>query len=211
MGQVFWSTSAVPTLYIWGVHDVIRAFEFANGLFNAVPVSTGTMQAYYPGGILAHSSYLGTAGTGIVWAITCETPDNLFYFGPGFTGTGVLHAFDATNLTRELWNSNQNAPRDALGIFPSFAPPLIANGKVYAPSFSNQLVVYGLLNGPVPGDVNGDSVVNCADLAIIRASFGKSSGQPGFDLRADVVQDGVINVRDLAFVSQRLPPGTICQ
>lgn len=148
MGQVFWSAAAIPTLYIWGVHDRLRAFQFVNGRFNTEPVSVGTMQAYYPGGVLAHSSWLGTPGTGIVWAITCEKPDKLFYFGPGFTGPGTLRAFDAADLTRELWNSNQNASRDALGVFASFTPPLIAHGKVYAPSFSNQLVVYGLLNGP---------------------------------------------------------------
>ncbi|TFW31038.1 hypothetical protein E4O92_15005 [Massilia horti] len=62
----------------------------------------------------------------------------------------------------------------------------------------------------LPGDVNGDGVVDCADLAIVKASFGRRTGQPGFDLRADVVKDGVIDARDLAFVSQRVPAGTVC-
>lgn len=59
--------------------------------------------------------------------------------------------------------------------------------------------------------VNQDGVVNCADVAIVRAAFGKRTGQPGWDGRADVVVDGVIDVRDLAFVSQKLPVGTQCQ
>ncbi len=62
----------------------------------------------------------------------------------------------------------------------------------------------------IPGDVNSDGVVDCADVALVKAAFGKRSGQPGFDLRADVVKDGVINTRDLAYVSQRLPKGTVC-
>lgn len=62
----------------------------------------------------------------------------------------------------------------------------------------------------VPGDLNGDRKVDCADIAIVKASFGKRKGQPGFDARADVNNDGVVDVRDLAFVSQKLPVGTKC-
>lgn len=60
------------------------------------------------------------------------------------------------------------------------------------------------------GDVNADGSVTCADIAIVRASFGKSTGQPGFDARADINNDGVVNIRDLSYVSQRLPAGTRC-
>ena len=62
----------------------------------------------------------------------------------------------------------------------------------------------------VPGDLNGDRKVDCADIAIVKASFGKRRGQPGFDARADVNNDGVVDVRDLAFVAQKLPAGTKC-
>ncbi len=62
----------------------------------------------------------------------------------------------------------------------------------------------------VPGDVNSDGKVDCADIAIVQAAFGKKTGQPGWDARADVVPDGVIDVRDLSYVSQRLPAGTRC-
>lgn len=60
------------------------------------------------------------------------------------------------------------------------------------------------------GDVNSDGAVNCADLAIVKAAFGKRTGQPGFDARADVNGDGVVDIRDLSFVSQKLPAGTSC-
>jgi len=59
-------------------------------------------------------------------------------------------------------------------------------------------------------DVNGDGQINCADIAIVKASFGKRSGQTGFDARADVNHDGVVDVRDLAIVAQKLIPGTTC-
>ena len=60
------------------------------------------------------------------------------------------------------------------------------------------------------GDVNSDGVVDCADLAIVRASFGRRTGQPGFDARADVTKDGLVDARDLQFVTVRLAPGTSC-
>jgi len=62
----------------------------------------------------------------------------------------------------------------------------------------------------MPGDVNGDGKINCADIALVKASFGKRTGQPGFNSSADVNHDGVVNVLDLAIVSQKLAPGTKC-
>ncbi len=61
-----------------------------------------------------------------------------------------------------------------------------------------------------PGDVDGDGVVNCVDLAIVKASFNKKTGQAGFDSRADVNRNGVVDISDLAVVSRRLPAGTTC-
>jgi hypothetical protein len=63
---------------------------------------------------------------------------------------------------------------------------------------------------PLVGDVNGDGVVNCADLAVVKASFGKKLGQAGFDPRADVNFDGVVNIIDLSTVARALPAGSVC-
>jgi L-rhamnose mutarotase len=62
-----------------------------------------------------------------------------------------------------------------------------------------------------PEDVNGDGQINCADVILVQASFGKKTGQPGFNPAADVNKDGVVNVLDLALVTQKLIPGTVCQ
>ncbi|MYM94501.1 hypothetical protein GTP90_11590 [Rugamonas sp. FT81W] len=57
------------------------------------------------------------------------------------------------------------------------------------------------------GDVNGDGAVNCDDLAIIKAALGKRTGQAGFDARADLNKDGVVDARDLSAETQRIPGG----
>lgn len=60
------------------------------------------------------------------------------------------------------------------------------------------------------GDLNGDGVVDCADLAVVKASMGKRTGQPGFDPRADINNDGVVDIRDLSTEAQKIPAGVRC-
>jgi hypothetical protein len=59
---------------------------------------------------------------------------------------GTLHAVDALDLANELWNSDMDFDRDQLGAFAKFVAPTIANGRVYVPTLSNQLAVYGLID-----------------------------------------------------------------
>ncbi len=60
------------------------------------------------------------------------------------------------------------------------------------------------------GDLNGDGVVNCSDLGLVRAAFGKSRGQVGYNAAADVNGDGIVNILDLSLESKRLPAGLVC-
>lgn len=62
-----------------------------------------------------------------------------------------------------------------------------------------------------PGDLNGDGVVDCADLAIVRAHFGQTSASPSWDPRADINGDGVVNIYDLTLEAKQLPAGQSCQ
>ena len=79
----------------------------------------------------------------------------------------MLHAYDARNLGNELYNSNQNAARDAMGRYVKFTVPMVANGKVYAGT-QNSLVVYGLL----PGAAAPLAVTNAASAQRGRAAPG---------------------------------------
>ena len=50
------------------------------------------------------------------------------------------------DLSKEIWNSGQNAERDDFGLVAKFNTPVVANGKVYVATFSKEVAVYGLLS-----------------------------------------------------------------
>jgi len=62
----------------------------------------------------------------------------------------------------------------------------------------------------MPQDVNHDGLINCVDLNLVKAALGSKPGQSNWNAAADINGDSVIDVRDLAAVSQMLIPGTSC-
>jgi hypothetical protein len=136
-----WDVSPFPRFYVWGWNDVLRGFSLIGSKFDTHPFSQSSVASEYPGGSITVSSRGSAAGTGIVWAATTQS-SSLVTVVPG-----TLRAFDAFDLSHELWNSGQNPGRDAMGNLAKFEGPVVANGRVYVPTFSNQLDVYGLLCG----------------------------------------------------------------
>ena len=68
----------------------------------------------------------------------------------------------------------------------------------------------GLAPAAILGDVNGDGTVDCTDLGLLKDSFGKRSGQLGFNPQADFNDDGIVDLNDLVLVSRQLPAGASC-
>jgi hypothetical protein len=60
-------------------------------------------------------------------------------------------------------------------------------------------------------DVNRDRKVDCTDVSIVRSALGTEAGEVGFDVRADINLDGVVDEKDLAYVTERVPIGMRCQ
>jgi hypothetical protein len=143
---VMWSSSRVGTLiYLWAERDRLRAFRLDTTAshLDTVPLLTSSVKSpphSMPGGFLTISADGGKTGSGILWASLPARGDALTKVVPG-----VLRAFDAEDLHRELWNSQQISARDDVGFFAKYVAPTVANGKVYLATFSDRINVYGLL------------------------------------------------------------------
>jgi uncharacterized protein (TIGR03437 family) len=182
----------------------LKAFEIVNNQINSTILSEFTPQipSFYAGlSVSAHG-----AQNGIVWFTTGN------YGADGVPGT--LHALNATDLSTELWNSDLNSSRDQLGGLAKFAPPTVANGRVYVPTFSNSVVVYGPLSSTSAGTPIISSVVNSASylegavspgelVTIFGANLGPSSEAQG-TVNGGVVSD-TINGTQVLFGSVAAP------
>ena len=139
----YFKGSAKEFVYVWSENVPLRAFPFdrtSNMLSQQDQVvSSAAGPTGQSGAILSVSSNASQDGTGILWASYASTGDAEHAISPG-----ILRAFDANDVSRELWNNRQNAVRDASGSYAKFAAPTIANGHVYLPTFSNRVVVDGL-------------------------------------------------------------------
>ncbi|HLJ89172.1 MAG TPA: hypothetical protein VKZ53_20305 [Candidatus Angelobacter sp.] len=127
MTPAFWEQN----VYFVGNRDTIKAFHLdpSTGLLSTSPTSQGNFFYPFPGAQPVVSSNGATSG--IVWTIDHRSP-------------ATLHAYDATNVAVELYNSTQAGTRDSLGTGEKFTVPTIINGKVYVGTKSS-LVVFGLL------------------------------------------------------------------
>ena len=135
-----WSKPAYfnGAVYYAGNGDNLKAFPLTSSAGNVsrlatAPSSRSAASFAYPGATPVISAS-GASG-GIVWAIESAS-----------TGYAVLHAYDASNLAYELYNSAAaiNA-RDNAGYYDKFTVPTVANGKVYVPA-QFQISVYGIGN-----------------------------------------------------------------
>jgi hypothetical protein len=121
-------------VYVFGDNDVLHDLTVRDGKLESA--TTGSMEPMNPGATPTVSA--DGNRDGIVWTISTRTwevfPERL----------AVLHAYDAIDISRELYNSEENSDRDRAGISIRFSIPSVVNGKVYVGTRS-EVDVYGLL------------------------------------------------------------------
>jgi hypothetical protein len=139
--------------YIAPVNSPLLSYSFnsSTNLFNISAVLQSSTSYGFPGSSPSVSSTGST--NGIVW--TVDSSNYCTPYSPG-CGPAVLHAYDATTLSSDLWNSSM-VQADAAGNAVKFTVPTVANGKVYvgtrgnntggvygSTGISGELDVYGL-------------------------------------------------------------------
>jgi uncharacterized protein (TIGR03437 family) len=173
-GPLYWDGPLGACVYVWPENDFFKAYRFNDGLFQTTPISVSTTTAPgnvpggsvgMPGGMLSLSANGSTPGTGVVWASHAYDKD-----ANQQVVNGIVYAYDASDLSKELWNSKQNSARDDIGKFAKFCSPTVVNGKVYVASFSGYLAVYGLLSSDLNPAIRTDGVVNGASYGSAIAS-----------------------------------------
>ena len=203
------SNSAVQTVQVntWGLYDTVlwpqpdpiiyefepflslKAFQIVNNRINSTILSQTPDYASAFCGLSLSAN--GSQG-GIIWMTTGDfTKDGL---------PGTIHAYDALDLSNELWNSDLAGSRDTLGEFAKFTPPTVANGLVYVPTFSNSVGIYGILgSGSQPSTGTISTIVNGASFlhgpiapGEIVTIFGANMGpteQAGPDLEGESISE----------------------
>jgi streptogramin lyase len=177
--QIFGDTSAAgPTLvafkgqveYGWSGTDNPDHLNVAMVL-HPDPI-TGSILAFQgmPGGILSLSANGSQAGSGILWAYTPldgDANENVVH--------GKLIAYNAATM-QELWDTQmvagdqiQNVPGETGGWYGKFAPPTVANGKVFVstlarPGGPTYIVVYGLRTTGSDGSAGADEAGRPANV-----------------------------------------------
>lgn len=161
----YYKGSQKEFVYVWSENIALKAFPYNRSTNNfdlANTISSGSQGPVgNSGAFISISSNGSVDSTAVLWASFASNGD-----ANQSVRSGILKAFDATDVTKELWNSLQD-PADNAGNYAKFNCPTIANGKVYLATFSNQFVVYGLTG-------NIADTCNSIDIALNKTAIASS-------------------------------------
>jgi outer membrane protein assembly factor BamB len=140
-------------LFVQGENNPVRVFGRSGDRFGPDPIARGTATASWgtpspggmPGGMLSLSAN-GVANA-ILWANEAFGNDSRDPAANEHPTPNILRAYDvstaASGTLQSIWDS-ESEPNDRVGAATKFAPPLVADGRVYQATYDNQIVVYGL-------------------------------------------------------------------
>nr|BBH94366.1 hypothetical protein KTA_25650 [Thermogemmatispora argillosa] len=197
----YWRSANAEYVYVSSVGHPTLAYRLQHNskgqaLLSSAPSSQTPERSFLFSGGNPSLSSNGTSN-GILWLID---------------PSGVLRAYDATNLSHELYSSSQDADYDTLDSYVKFSTPTIADGRVFVPT-KTTLTIYGLLNKgsapPPPVTYNNVGIsddftqnVQAANYDGLGYSYSATAlAQVGITPGASVLCNG------LAFIWPDLPAG----
>jgi hypothetical protein len=120
-------------IYVGYTNGDELAYSISGAHINTTPVSTPDTYSY-PNPTTTISADGSNTATSVAWEIEYST------------STGQLRAYDANNISKEIYTSAQaSGSRDSPGATVKFTVPTVANGMVYVGA-SAALVGYGLMS-----------------------------------------------------------------
>lgn len=131
------------TVYFGACQDRVYAYPIVNGRLASLPSSQTSHQFFYPG--VSPSISANVDHDGILWVVENTSSSALRERTINQTKPSILHAYDALDMTKELYNSNEKGFRDQFGPGNKFITPTIANGRVYIGTRTG-VAVFGLLH-----------------------------------------------------------------
>ena len=147
----FWNGPNGQFVYFSQVNGPTKAFSWINGRLSAAPTSMTPTSFGFTGGNAVVSSNGTAAGTGILWNIDSGA---------------TLRAYDAGNLTNELYDSSQNPNRDGMTGYVKYSTAVVANGKVFVGTAASLAVFGELSSTPPPPPPAGGLRINAGGLGV---------------------------------------------
>ena len=153
--MALWNRPDGPRLYLHTINSGVTVYKLVGNQFTTTPVARSFSGFAVPFQGMALSANGVVPGSGILWVLATNT-----YPLPAHA---ILHAYNADTLA-EIWNSDMLAA-DSAGNWMKFVNPTVVNGKVYVPTASNQVVVYGTGGNFTQTAPTVTGVVNAASYA----------------------------------------------
>jgi hypothetical protein len=146
-------------IYYQSSGDVMKAFSITNGVMSSSPVSESTVTLRG----LGYAPVISANGTSnaIAWVIDSSAYNNTD--SDTSSGPAILRAFNATNLSQEIYNSSMKAGDKAPGTV-KYPVPTVADGKVFVAGDLG-VAVYGI------GDIL-TMKTNCCPVSILDTTNG---------------------------------------
>ena len=176
--------------------------EVHNGFFQSLIVDVGVIDLF-----ASPTEFYKGQNTNITCTVTNEGNStqsfalNIYYNSTLLATVNVTGLAPSTNATITVnWSTTAVPPGKY--ILSAGVPPL-----PYETHISDNNLTDGMVKVKIPGDINGDGVVDIYDALLASAAFGSNPGDPNWNPGADLNGDGTIDIYDMIILAAHFGQG----